>query len=140
MLADTEKRIKEELAGAKGGCPLAHMTARRHYRQLVERINLFPQAGRMLVQEAVLTAEQAPHPIHTSGFIAVVADNCTGCGQCVPVCPIKTLSLEAEGPNGFGRKRAAVDGEFCLGCGVCARNCPRNALAMQRREEKSSRR
>jgi len=88
--------------------------------------------------EAMIAAQRfgMMTPVHTSNFIVEIDDTCTGCGQCVPVCPVKVLSLESEGENGFGRKQAVVDKELCLGCGVCARNCPRESLSMQPRQKK----
>lgn len=87
--------------------------------------------------EAMLAVQRfgCENPIHTSNFVAKVEENCTGCGRCVSTCPAKVLTLETEGENGFGRKRAVV-GELCLGCGVCARNCPRAALTMQPRQSR----
>ncbi len=77
------------------------------------------------------------HPIHTSNFIAVVdAQECSGCGRCLPPCPGKVITLETAGGDGRGRKRAQIDPELCLGCGVCVRSCPRGALAMQPREKR----
>ncbi len=74
--------------------------------------------------------------VHTSNYIAEVADNCSGCGLCLPVCPVGALTLETEGEQGRGRKRAVVEEQNCLGCGVCARNCPRQALIMQARPQR----
>ena len=85
--------------------------------------------------EAMLAAQRFGHeyPVHTSNFVARVAENCSGCGLCLAVCPAKVINLEAEGADGSGRKRAVVDEDLCLGCGVCARNCRIDALAMQPR-------
>lgn len=49
-------------------------------------------------------------------------DKCTGCGQCVTVCPDRTLSM-VEG-------RAAVTGERCLQCGHCLAICPTGAVTV----------
>lgn len=73
------------------------------------------------------------HPVHTSNFIASVAENCSGCGHCLATCPVKVISLEAENADGSGRKSAVIDEDLCLGCGVCARNCRIGALSMQPR-------
>ncbi len=88
--------------------------------------------------EAMLAAQRFGylHPVHTSNFIAQVTDSCSGCGRCLPTCPVKLISLEAEQSDGSGRKRAVIDQEFCLGCGVCTRNCPRDGLVMQPREKR----
>jgi ferredoxin len=73
------------------------------------------------------------YPVHTSNFVARVAENCSGCGLCLAVCPAKVINLESEGGDGSGQKKAVVDEELCLGCGVCARNCRVDALTMQPR-------
>ena len=85
--------------------------------------------------EAMLAAQRFghEHPVHTSNFMARVADNCSGCGHCLVVCPVKIISLASEHADGTGRKQAVVDRELCLGCGVCARNCRIGALSMQPR-------
>jgi len=47
-------------------------------------------------------------------------DKCSGCGQCLVVCPDRTITLVAG--------RAAVTGAHCLGCGHCLATCPSGAV------------
>ena len=84
--------------------------------------------------EAMLAARRfgIMSPVHTSGFLPHVEETCTGCGRCLPTCPLGVLSLETKGDKGLGEKRAVVDHARCLGCGVCSRNCPRESLRMKR--------
>ncbi|MFX1572447.1 MAG: 4Fe-4S binding protein [Promethearchaeota archaeon] len=51
---------------------------------------------------------------------------CTGCGQCVIVCPVQAIKLVD--------KRASIDYEVCVECGVCYRSveCPVNAIRTTR--------
>lgn len=48
------------------------------------------------------------------------ADGCTGCGECIRVCPSGTLSMQ----NG----KAAVTGSESLRCGHCVAVCPVGAV------------
>ncbi len=88
--------------------------------------------------EAMLVAQRFghEHPVHTSNFIAKVESNCSGCGLCLVVCPVKVISLQAEHADGSGCKQAVIDEELCLGCGVCARSCRIVALTMQPRDSR----
>jgi electron transport complex protein RnfB len=47
-------------------------------------------------------------------------DMCTGCGNCVEVCPPLALSLMDE--------EVALEEEFCEECGFCAVECPTQAI------------
>ncbi len=88
--------------------------------------------------EAMLAARRfgIMRPIHTSGFIAHVEESCTGCGRCLPTCPVGIMTLHTEEEQGRGAKKALIEDDLCLGCGVCARNCPRKSIVMHRRGEK----
>jgi len=50
---------------------------------------------------------------------------CTGCGQCVDVCPVDAITMEGDYP--------AVDNDWCIGCGVCMRPCPTSAIVLKRK-------
>ena len=50
----------------------------------------------------------------------VDSDRCTGCGECVEVCPTEAMAM-VDG-------KARVDEETCIGCGDCADECPEDAI------------
>ena len=52
-------------------------------------------------------------------------ERCTGCGQCVEICPVQVIRMEGDFP--------VVDREWCIGCGVCAIPCPAAAVKLVRR-------
>lgn len=49
-------------------------------------------------------------------------EKCSGCGQCVAVCPDRTITMLAG--------RVAVTGERCLQCGHCLAICPTGAVTV----------
>lgn len=50
-----------------------------------------------------------------------VADKCTHCLLCFPVCPDSSIPVEAG-------KRLDFDYDHCKGCGICAAVCPFGAI------------
>jgi heterodisulfide reductase subunit A-like polyferredoxin len=56
-------------------------------------------------------------------------DLCTGCGQCVELCPFDAIELDAA------NEKAMVRLEQCYGCGVCRAACPAEALALEPRAD-----
>ncbi len=57
-------------------------------------------------------------------------DLCVGCGQCVEVCPMGTISLE-DG-------KAVVTGAMSLNCGHCMAVCPEEAIRVNSIDERLS--
>ncbi len=53
-------------------------------------------------------------------MIEISRDRCTGCGECVEVCPTGALSIEAG--------RAQVDQALCRGCEACVGACQEGAV------------
>jgi NAD-dependent dihydropyrimidine dehydrogenase PreA subunit len=52
-------------------------------------------------------------------------ERCTGCGQCVDICPVNVIKMEGDFP--------VVDLQWCIGCGVCAIPCPSSAIRLIRK-------
>ena len=54
---------------------------------------------------------------------AIDPERCTGCGQCLAVCPHDTIALQG--------KTAVVTGTSCLACGHCVAACPVEAIQVR---------
>jgi NAD-dependent dihydropyrimidine dehydrogenase PreA subunit len=52
-------------------------------------------------------------------------ERCTGCGQCVDICPVQVIRMEGDFP--------VIDQRWCIGCGVCAVPCPASAVRLVRK-------
>jgi Fe-S-cluster-containing hydrogenase component 2 len=68
--------------------------------------------------------------VTTSNYIAhIEIPQCTGCGKCARVCPVKAISMTQKIP--------AIDNERCLGCGVCATLCTFKAIQLHPRAKRA---
>ena len=90
--------------------------------------------------EAMIAARRFTilNPVHTTNFIPEIdQQNCTGCSQCVNVCPVEAIALSsANDPKKPTRKQATLIEDRCLGCGLCVRNCPEKVIKLKSRPER----
>jgi NAD-dependent dihydropyrimidine dehydrogenase PreA subunit len=63
----------------------------------------------------------------SSGYVAKVSEDCTGCGTCAEMCPFSAITMDDV---------AVVDWEKCMGCGVCEGACPDDAIHLELDPEK----
>lgn len=66
----------------------------------------------------VLRGAQQKKPEVTG--LAVLKEKCTGCGDCVKICPVEAIKLKSG--------LAVIDNEECLDCGACLDECPTEAI------------
>ncbi len=55
---------------------------------------------------------------------ANIDTKCDGCGECVPVCPVKKAIVGEKG------ERHSIDKTKCIGCGICLDTCPIHAISL----------
>lgn len=70
-----------------------------------------------------------PRDVLMATYFMRVTDEagCTGCGECVEVCPVSALTIDGGNP--------VVDEEWCIGCGVCCSKCPTGAAKLRPRTD-----
>lgn len=73
------------------------------------------------------------------GIVCIDRRECTGCGQCIKICPKKLIELlpirstvavrcRNEWPGAQTRKHCRIG---CIGCRKCVKACPVEAISMQ---------
>lgn len=71
-----------------------------------------------------------PGELTTTYYLSFIdAEMCTGCGDCIEICPMEAIKDE----DGISQ----VMVERCIGCGLCASRCPVEAISMQEREDRT---
>jgi len=63
--------------------------------------------------------------IAPSGYVSVVSDDCSGCGDCVKRCSFRAIIMDED------RQKAVINLEKCMGCGVCEDVCPVEAISLR---------
>lgn len=58
---------------------------------------------------------------------------CKGCGLCLEVCPVKSLSWSAVDRGVYQTPMPINDLEKCTACGLCERFCPDTAIRVDRK-------
>lgn len=101
-----------------------------------EVVSIAGEAGRFQI-----TLKQHPNWVD--------ADRCTGCADCIPVCPVE---VPDEFNAGFGTRKAIhlpiphavpnsfiIDYSACTRCGECQKICPTGAIQIPEKERKGFR-
>lgn len=58
------------------------------------------------------------------GGVKLVAEKCTGCGDCIPACPVHYIRMNPTIEKII----------MCIHCGICARYCPHGILVLAEAE------
>lgn len=77
------------------------------------------------VEESSRVSQNFPGVEWTNGtgeFISIVAEKCTGCGNCIKVCLAGCYKI-ADGKAGIENL------DLCMECGSCWYVCPQEAIA-----------
>jgi NAD-dependent dihydropyrimidine dehydrogenase PreA subunit len=67
-----------------------------------------------------------PNALARSNFVPMIdMDVCTGCGSCVDICPMDSLTIDMN-------EKAVRDPARCIGCGLCVSACPEESISLKR--------
>ena len=66
--------------------------------------------------------------VNSNYFISINTDKCTGCGDCISVCPMNANQVNEN-------MISEVNLGYCIGCGVCIPKCPENARTLVKKEK-----
>ena len=62
--------------------------------------------------------------VYSNNYAEVEADECIGCGECLPVCHMEAIILTED-------ETALILEKRCIGCGVCVPRCPSGAIRLK---------
>jgi heterodisulfide reductase subunit A len=84
------------------------------------------KAASLLGKEAFSALSSSRVPGKKFGHASVRAEACTGCGNCVAVCPFEACRLQKTGRKSVSR----VNKLRCKACGNCVSACPNGTIQL----------
>lgn len=68
------------------------------------------------------------------GYLRNDLQKCTGCSECVPICPVRALEFQAEPKLSGGIKvlEFKIDLGKCFNCNACVEICPEGSLSFSK--------
>jgi ferredoxin len=73
--------------------------------------------------------ENPAEMVHTNFHAEIDIEDCTGCEECIEVCPMEALiSVNSHTEVRMNR---------CIGCGVCVGACTSNAISLRKKEKET---
>jgi ferredoxin len=68
--------------------------------------------------------------IQPSGYLAVIGDDCIGCGRCKENCQFDAIEFISSSSNGNETRRCEIISDKCFGCGICEGKCERRNISL----------
>lgn len=88
------------------------------------------KAAALLGRQALAASELSRVPGPKLGHARVDNDSCSGCGNCVAVCPFDAIRLQRRQEAGTFRMVSRVNKLRCKACGNCLSVCPNGTMQM----------
>ncbi len=91
-----------------------------------EEINLICHCCPCCCAQLGVATRHGRHDLSPKGsyHASIVYDECTACGQCEEVCPMKAIDIDDT---------AQINAEWCIGCGLCVSSCDDEAILLIKR-------
>lgn len=86
------------------------------------------KAAALLGRKALAASELGRVPGPKLGHARVDNDSCSGCGNCVAVCPFDAIRLQRRQEAGTFRMVSRVNKLRCKACGNCLSVCPNGTM------------
>jgi len=71
-----------------------------------------------------------------SGYLAVIDDDCIGCGECAKYCQFDAIEKISFLADGKEKKKYQIIPEKCFGCGICESKCKKELITLKLDAEK----
>lgn len=123
---DRGAKVKKYCSVGCTACTLCVKAAT--HENAIEMKNNIPVLKYDTAENFVASAYKCPSNCFTDQIpnrpVANINSKCTGCGDCVPVCPVKNTITGEQG------ERFTIDKDKCIGCGICLASCEVNAISL----------
>ncbi len=72
--------------------------------------------------------------VNYKGYLRNDLSKCSGCGACIPLCPVRALSMDTESRSdgSFAVKNFKIHLGRCFSCSACVEACPESSLSYSR--------
>ncbi len=120
---DRGAKVKKYCSVGCTGCTLCTKTVSN---DAIKMENFLPVLDYTKEENFVAATYKCPQNSYTDLAVkrpkVSIDSKCDGCGECIPVCPVKGAITGEKG------EKHVIDFDKCIGCGHCISACPQRAI------------